>query len=166
MWTMWSWLLYRNVPKSCNSVDPGKTVASKNNVNCIMIWPVYAICKQQRRRPACSSTQSDERLCCLLPRQYNISCFYIWNLKPLAAHDGLCLPWSKTPKTGFLVTRLIYWNEKQGQKLSKGHCLASRGFADWCQTVNPRDGFFYPHRTTMIDSFSCTPFERQHLILM
>ena len=23
----------------------------------------------------------------------------------------------------------------------------------------PRDGFFYPHRTTMIDSFSCIPFD-------
>ena len=32
-------------------------------------------------------TQSDQRICCSLPRQYNISCFCIWNLKPLA---GLC----------------------------------------------------------------------------
>ena len=49
---------------------------------------------------------------------------------------------------------------------SEGHCLASRGFAEWCQTMIPRDGFFYPHRTTMIDSFSCIPFDLQHLILM
>ena len=38
---------------------------------------------------------------------------------------------------------------------SEGHCLVSRGFAEWCQPVNPRNRFFYPHRTTMIDSFSC-----------
>ena len=35
----------------------------------------------------------------------------------------------------------------------------------WCQTVIPRDGFFYPHHTTMIDSFSCIPFDLQRLIL-
>ena len=41
------------------------------------------------------------------------------------------------------------------------HCLASRGYAKWCQTVIPRDGFFYSHRTTTVDSFSCIPFELQ-----
>ena len=29
-------------------------------------------------------------------------------LASVAAHAGLCLTWSQTPKTGFLVTRLIY----------------------------------------------------------
>ena len=39
-----------------------------------MIWatswekPVYAICEQQRRRSACALAQSDQRLCCSLPR--------------------------------------------------------------------------------------------------
>ena len=28
----------------------------------------YAICEQQRRRSACASAQSDQHLCCLLPR--------------------------------------------------------------------------------------------------
>ena len=26
--------------------------------------PVYALCEQQRRRSACASAQSDQRLCC------------------------------------------------------------------------------------------------------
>ena len=48
---------------------------------------------------------------------------------------------------------------------SKGHCLASRGFTEWCQTVIPRYRFFYQHQTTMIDCFSCIPFELQHLFV-
>ena len=47
--------------------------------------PVYAICEQQRRRSACASAQSDQRLYCSLPRyKYNTSSFYIQNFKPLA----------------------------------------------------------------------------------
>ena len=34
----------------------------------VMRKPVRAICKQQRRRSACTSAQSDQRLCCSLPR--------------------------------------------------------------------------------------------------
>ena len=45
----------------------------------------YVICEQQRRRSACTSAQSDQRLCCSLPRYYNILNFYIWNFKPLAS---------------------------------------------------------------------------------
>ena len=33
----------------------------------IMRQPVFVICEQQRRRSACASTQSDQRLCCSLP---------------------------------------------------------------------------------------------------
>ena len=44
----------------------------------------YAICNQQRRRSACASAQSDQRLCCLLPGSYNTSSFYIRNFKSLA----------------------------------------------------------------------------------
>ena len=39
------------------------------------------------------------------------------------------------------------------------HCLASRGCAEWCETVIPRDVIFYPHRTLVCDSFSCIPFD-------
>ena len=46
---------------------------------------VSDICKQQRRRSACASVQSDQRLCYSLLRYYNISSFYIQNFKPLAS---------------------------------------------------------------------------------
>ena len=45
--------------------------------------PVYAICEQQRRRSACASAQSDQRLWCSLPRSYDTSSFYIRNFKSL-----------------------------------------------------------------------------------
>ena len=51
----------------------------------VMRKPVYAKFKQQRHRSACASTQSDQHLCCLLPIEYNISSFYIKNLKPLVS---------------------------------------------------------------------------------
>ena len=47
----------------------------------------YAISEQQRRRSACASAQSDQRLCCSLPRQNDTSSLYIRNFKILA---GLC----------------------------------------------------------------------------
>ena len=50
--------------------------------------PASAICEQQSRRLACASVQSDQRLCCSLPRLYNISSFYIQNFKPLASFCG------------------------------------------------------------------------------
>ena len=45
--------------------------------------PVHAICEQQRRRSAYALVQSDQHLCCSLPRQYNTSSFYIQNFKSL-----------------------------------------------------------------------------------
>ena len=72
--------------------------------------PVYAICEQQRRRSACASAQSDQHFVvrCLdgvipLVSISEISSFY---LASVAEQAGLCLTLSKTPKTGFLVTRL------------------------------------------------------------
>ena len=48
----------------------------------------------------------------------------------------------KLPSRGSLfgITRLLR---------PEGHHLASRGCAEWCKTVIPRDGIFYPHRTLM-----------------
>ena len=51
----------------------------------VMRKPVYAICEQQRCRSACASAQSDQCLCCSLPRYYNTSSFYTRNFKPLAS---------------------------------------------------------------------------------
>ena len=66
--------------------------------------PVFAICEQQRRRSACASAQSDQRLCCslsacpspqsdqclccLLLRSCNSSSLYIQNFKPLPSFCG------------------------------------------------------------------------------
>ena len=47
----------------------------------------YAICEQQRRRSACASVQSDQPLCCSLPRQNDTSSLYNRNFEILA---GLC----------------------------------------------------------------------------
>ena len=71
----------------------------------------YVICEQQRRRSACASAQSDQRLCCSLLRWYDISRFYSRNFKSLAS----CCSWGgpvwvwpgrKLPKIRFLMTRL------------------------------------------------------------
>ena len=45
----------------------------------------YVIREQQRRRSACASAQSDQRLCCSLLREYNISRFYSRIFKTLAS---------------------------------------------------------------------------------
>ena len=50
-----------------------------------MRTPAFAICKQQRHRSACASTQSDQCPCYWLLRQDNTSSFYIQNFKPLAS---------------------------------------------------------------------------------
>ena len=42
-------------------------------------------CEQQRRKSACASAQSDQHLCCSLPRWYNTYTSYIQNLKTLAS---------------------------------------------------------------------------------
>ena len=66
---------------------------------------VFVICEQQRRKSACTSAQSDQRLCFSLPRQCNISSFYMQNLKPpasLCSWEGQFESyWLQTPKTGF-----------------------------------------------------------------
>ena len=62
------------------------------NLSHVMRKPVYAICKHQRRRSACTSVQSDQHLCCLLPRYYNTSSLYIRNFKPLPSLCG-CAGW-------------------------------------------------------------------------
>ena len=74
----------------------------------VMRKPVCAIFERQRRRSACSSVQSDlyHFFCCLdsiipLISISEISSLY---LASVAAQAGLCLTWSQTPKTGFLVT--------------------------------------------------------------
>ena len=56
---------------SCSRHLNGFTIEQSLMMNHMMIRimrkPVLAICKQQRRRSACASMQSDQYLCCSLP---------------------------------------------------------------------------------------------------
>ena len=69
----------------------------------IMRKPV--LCEQQRCRSACASAQSDQHLCCSLPKKYNICSFYICNFTNL----GFFCSWtgwfelylSQTPQNRF-----------------------------------------------------------------
>ena len=129
-----------------------------------MSKPAFAICKQQRRRSACASAQSDETcfchmqttkaqislcirtvwwvplLCCLdsilpLVSISKISSLY---LASLAARAGLCLTWSQTLKTGFFVTRLNWaeaWQNKQNNLCLQWRLRSSWASAQSDQTV-------------------------------
>ena len=75
--------------------------------------PVYAICEQQRRRSDCADAQSVSTFLvrCLdsiisLVSLSEISSLWLGSV---AEQAGLSLTRLETPKTGFLVTRLIYF---------------------------------------------------------
>ena len=72
--------------------------------------PVYAKYEQQRRRSACASAQSDQRLFvrCLdsIISLLAIAKISRLQLVSVAEQASLSLNWSRTPKTGVLVTRL------------------------------------------------------------
>ena len=95
-----------------------------DNMSHVMRKPAFAICEPQSRRSACASAQSDQRLCCSLLGQYNISTCYSQNFKTLAS----LISWSgrfesylvANPKTGFLVTMIC---SKLPQALSIGYML-------------------------------------------
>ena len=83
--------------------------------------PVFAICEQQR----CRSAHSDQRLCCSLPRKYNISSFYIRNFKPLASFCGCVGRFEsylvENPKDRFPhdVARIIMEQVEASDKMSR-----------------------------------------------
>ena len=54
------------------------------NWSLIIRKPVFSLCEQQRRRSTCASAQSDQRLYCSLPGQYNASTCYSRSFKTLA----------------------------------------------------------------------------------
>ena len=73
--------------------------------------PVYAICEQQRHQPVhLRSLITAFVVRCLdgMIPPVSISEISSLYLASVAAQAGLCLTWSQTPKTGFLVTRLNY----------------------------------------------------------
>ena len=47
----------------------------------------------------------------------------------------------------------------------RGSLFGITRFCGVMQIVIQEDGFFYPHQTTMVDSFSCIHFDVQNLIL-
>ena len=61
--------------------------------------------EQQRYRSTCASAQSDQHLCCLLPRYYYISCFYIRNFKTLASFWRQIFSWRGSYSNGFKRSR-------------------------------------------------------------
>ena len=81
--------------------------------------PVFRVCEQQMRRPACVSTQSDQRICYLLMEniisRLTTSEISIYWLVSVAEETGLSLALSKIPKTGFVASRPI--NKENGNKL-------------------------------------------------
>ena len=52
----------------CNCKQWNVAAGRYNKMSLVMRKPVYAICEQQRRRSTCASAQSDQHLCCSLPR--------------------------------------------------------------------------------------------------
>ena len=74
----------------------------RNPVFFLFLFFFFAICEQHRRRSACVSAQSDQRLYCSLPIDSIISLVSIvlysclW-LASVAEHVGMCLTWSQTP---------------------------------------------------------------------
>ena len=78
----------------------------------IMRKPVYAICEQQRRRSACASAQSDQRLCFLCLDSIipilAIAKISRLSLVSVAEQAGLSLTWSKTRRQVFLMTWLNF----------------------------------------------------------
>ena len=73
----------------------------------------FAICEQQRCRSVCASAQSYQllrfRYLDSITRLVSISEISNLNIASVAAQAGLCLTWSQTKKTGFLVTRINFY---------------------------------------------------------
>ena len=76
--------------------------------------PVFSVCEQQKRRPACASAKSGQRLCYSVIGKYHIKTYYKRNFIILAGlrteEPGLSLALSKIPacKTGFVVSKPNY----------------------------------------------------------
>ena len=85
-------------PSQYTMDHPDLTVSNFNgnsigteNINKHFIWASTrenlssGVCKQHRRRPACVSAQSDQRLCYSLFRKYHMQTCYRWNFNFLAS---------------------------------------------------------------------------------
>ena len=54
----------------------------------------------------------------------------------------------------------MVWIEKSVTRVTDRHHKACRVMPN----SDPRDRFFYPHHTPMLDTFSCIPFDLSHFI--
>ena len=78
----------------------------KKSLTCCCLWylgldarkPVFGICEQHRRRPACAPAQSDQRLCYSPFGTYHMLTCYRWNFSFLAS---LC-SWGDCFETRFV----------------------------------------------------------------
>ena len=137
----WNWT------SDCLHVIKGILLNSDSNtsgyMSHIMRKPVYAICRQQRRRSACASTQSDSAFVvhCLdsIVALVSISKISSLYLASVAAQAGLSLPWSQTPKDRYSCDRahmfLKYvcverWSSIV-QKWSQSSCIQRNGYISW-----------------------------------
>ena len=91
------------------------------------------VCKQHRRRPACASAQSDQRLCCSLLGKYYMQTCCRWNFNSLAS---LCSwgDWFETrsdgnPEDRFSCHEVIFLtvDDDEGSD-KKGNVAASNNY--------------------------------------
>ena len=61
---------------------------------------IHFVCENKDADQLCGNREADQRLCF----RYTDSTI---SLLPMVSQPGLCQTWSETPKTGFLITRLI-----------------------------------------------------------
>ena len=66
--------------------------------------PAFCICENKDADQLRGDREADQCLCF----RYADSTIPFQNFKLLGIFCGLCWTWSETPKTGFLMTRLIY----------------------------------------------------------
>ena len=84
--------------------------------------PCFCICEQQKCRSATLSTQADRRLCLLLYSRIPLDYMTNWSVD---AQPGLCLTWTETLKTDFLMTLLMspLFNSFIIVKYCDNHCF-------------------------------------------
>ena len=84
--------------------------------------PDFCLCENKDADQLCSNCTADQRLCFRdsdttippLPL-HKISSFLS---SPVTVQAGLCKTWMKTPKTGFLASRLILYSSSERQLTS------------------------------------------------
>ena len=85
------------------------------NLSRVMRKPAFCICENKDADRLCSNCAADQRLCFRytdstihLLHKAEISSLY---QSSMVVQPGLCQTWSEIPKTGFLATRLISFQE-------------------------------------------------------